>query len=71
MIGETVVCITNINFEETLIVGNKYLITDTTSGREIFYYRVRNSLDELGYYNSEFFITLKEYREKQLNDLGI
>jgi hypothetical protein len=54
-----------------IIVGKQYIIEDTTYGREIFYYRVRNSLGELAYYNSDFFVTLKEYREKQLNDLGI
>jgi hypothetical protein len=54
-----------------IIIGNKYLIEDTTTGREAFFYRVRNSLGELAYYNSDFFVTIKEYREKQLNDLGI
>lgn len=86
IIGETVVCIANIiikiksnenslyeSKDEALpiIIGNKYLIEDTTTGREAFFYRVRNSLGELAYYNSDFFVTIKEYREKQLNDLGI
>jgi hypothetical protein len=74
--GDTVVCINNEKYESFLTLNKVYKIFSydrLESGLETYsdYIKVLNDNNTFYYYLEERFLMLSEWRDKQLNELGI
>lgn len=67
IVGDKVICINDNNKQGTysVTIGQIYEVSDTS------YSRIRVKEKGNSYYPTELFITLEQWREKQLNLIGI
>ena len=62
-----VICINNVGYEPRLTVGKEYEIIKTFQN---FIY-ILNDDERKMFYKASLFVTVEEYRDKKLNELGI
>ena len=64
-----------IDYSEHLIIGKVYEVLDTdvmdfNNPKEI-YYKIQNEYGRMFWYSCNRFITIEQYRNNKLNELGI
>jgi hypothetical protein len=62
-----VVCIDNINNQLKLTIGKVYVTTDLQRG----YYFIKSDIGHMILYPKNLFLTMNEYRNKKLEEIGI
>ena len=63
-----IVCVDNIGYESELTIGKTYDLISYSS-RSFSPYKVLNDLGQVYSFDEERFITLDEYREKQIDKI--